>query len=645
VRAVSALSDQIARAVEDHGGRVFNTAGDGFMLEFPTVTGALEAADALAGTAVAPIRVGVHVGEVSVRKGGDLLGHGVNVAARLQALAPPGGVMVSDDVRRAVRGVYGKRLVLYGRVKLDNLQEASAVFQLVAPGGKAKRRLPPRGMATAAGLAAVAAGLWLLLPLAPSKPKDIRAAVQTFTTGSGAPAGLGAGIADRIASALEAQQVPTVSRTLAGGNLSAVRFLISGEVERDGADLKVRVHIDDRRAGLILWSTSFQRPTAEADALQDEAATKVADVVSSVRQRLGTAAGQMDPAALAAYMKAMDLVRLGDMEKVRQAFQQVVLLAPKVARAHSAYAFSTANTLSDELPAVAAHRRTEAMAEAHTALALDPHDGEAYLTLYRLAPPGDLAQQEAWLLKGLSADPDNGSLYNYEAGLLGSVGRNAEAFAAYNRAQELDPLSPPKTVGVIYALASMGRYGDAISQSRNAERLWPTFAIFHWATLTLSSLYGPPDQALVLLDADRKGARPLDAADSAALRSLVLFRQGRLPKVQAVKAVLAADRPGSDINLAALVAALALLDGRDEAFALLGRLPDDILARSPIDLFVPATAPLRADSRFMPLAARLGLIRYWRTTGHWPDFCAAPGAPYDCRKAAAAAEAAAAHAA
>ena len=82
---VAALRRTIERIAAERGGRVFNTAGDGFMLEFGSSLAAVEAAFALAEQCEPKLRVGVHLGDVAVLPNGDLLGHGVNVAARLMA--------------------------------------------------------------------------------------------------------------------------------------------------------------------------------------------------------------------------------------------------------------------------------------------------------------------------------------------------------------------------------------------------------------------------------------------------------------------------------------------------------------------------------------------------------------------------------
>jgi len=97
---VAALRKVVDAIATRHSGRVFNTAGDGFMLEFGSSLAAVEAAFELAETCEPKVRVGVHLGDVMVQPNGDLLGHGVNVAARLMAQSAPGSALISGAVRR-----------------------------------------------------------------------------------------------------------------------------------------------------------------------------------------------------------------------------------------------------------------------------------------------------------------------------------------------------------------------------------------------------------------------------------------------------------------------------------------------------------------------------------------------------------------
>jgi len=169
LEAVQALHGRVKAIADARGGRVFNTAGDGLMLEFSAASEALAAAlELLTGAPDAPpIRIGIHVGEVSVRESGDLLGHGVNVAARLEALAQPGMALVSEAVANLVRGGLRARLAPRGRVTLDKMAETMAVLALdpsVKPGtARPLRRRRPwiaLAVASAAAIAALFAVVW-----------------------------------------------------------------------------------------------------------------------------------------------------------------------------------------------------------------------------------------------------------------------------------------------------------------------------------------------------------------------------------------------------------------------------------------------------------------------------------------------------
>jgi hypothetical protein len=95
----------------------------------------------------------------------------------------------------------------------------------------------------------------------------------------------------------------------------------------------------------------------------------------------------------------------------------------------------------------------------------------------------------------------------------------------------------------------------------------------------------------------------------------------------AALAVLPGDWP---VTIANAIEALSVLGFTDDAFAVAQRFTPRKVEDSAF-LFFTLTAPLRRDPRFMQLAARIRLVDYWRTSGHWPDFCSEPGLPYDCR--------------
>lgn len=133
VREIKALRRRIEDGAGAHGGRVFSTSGDGFMLEFAAPSASIAFIDELFANSRIPLRAGAHIGEIWLGESGDLLGHGVNVAARLQALASPGELVVSLDLRKAVGEPYALRLKDRGSVKLDKMSTRMDIATLESP--------------------------------------------------------------------------------------------------------------------------------------------------------------------------------------------------------------------------------------------------------------------------------------------------------------------------------------------------------------------------------------------------------------------------------------------------------------------------------------------------------------------------------
>src|SRR5258706_4233778 len=181
--AVGQTRAAIDAIIEPMGGRVFNTAGDGFMIELPTASAGVDAAVLLLQQANVPsLRIGVHVGEVIVTESGDLLGHGVNVAARLQQMAEPGSAIISQAALVQKAGVTARAL---GRVRLDKMKEQQEVFALGAkPGQRFPRVFWRRWRAVGIGAVAVlaltivAASFWPDAPWRNAEPP--RLAVLRF---------------------------------------------------------------------------------------------------------------------------------------------------------------------------------------------------------------------------------------------------------------------------------------------------------------------------------------------------------------------------------------------------------------------------------------------------------------------------------
>src|SRR5262245_30803699 len=134
-RKVENLRARIEKCAGENGGRLFNTAGDGFMLEFSSAGAALKAIQDILdkrGRGEPRIRAGAHVGDVVVTATEDLLGHGVNVAARLQELAEPGTALVSAEFRSMARTSPTAAFQSRGQKPLDNIEQRVQTFEILS---------------------------------------------------------------------------------------------------------------------------------------------------------------------------------------------------------------------------------------------------------------------------------------------------------------------------------------------------------------------------------------------------------------------------------------------------------------------------------------------------------------------------------
>ena len=662
IGAVTALRDRVMASAETHGGRVFNTAGDGFMLEFPSASSALAAAEEIAAAGDPPVRIGVHLGEVSVTASGDILGHGVNVAARIQQAASPGAVLVSGDVKRAIRGPLGDRLRALGSVHLDKMSETLPVFALApAAGGPAKgrrRNLRPHAVAGLGLVAALLAllALWLGRESLPwGAPRPDRIAILPFSVaGSGDDVrAFATGLTNALQGVLSGNGMPTVSASDAAGlggpdrqrlvRALGVRLILDGAAERDGDSLEVRARLDDARRRITLWSAELRGPANQPVALQAQIGARIIAVLNCSSRAMRPKGGLSDPAAISLLLKACDLfeaeVGLGDnvqaLSGMLDAQRALTRLAPDFAAGHSALAKYLA-VYRYAFPADAQPQLTdEARREARKALAIDPDDEDGRLALYLLQPMWDFTGRGKAILS-LPFDPAWPYADIFKAGFLQDVGRLKDSQVFAQRAVAANPLSDDTTSDII--LAWNGQVAAARQELERLERLWPGTPLLWPDRIGVYS--AAEDWTALEKTVGDPNLRPrtMTDADVALLRLVFRALRSRDPALlaQARSAMLAA-APSATGGPAGRIAYLAWMGFVDDAFdqaAMFGKANLDLFNGTSV-LFSPQTANLRRDPRFMPLAAKLGLADYWRSTGDWPDFCFQPDLPYDCKAEAA----------
>jgi tetratricopeptide (TPR) repeat protein len=283
--------------------------------------------------------------------------------------------------------------------------------------------------------------------------------------------------------------------------------------------------------------------------------------------------------------------------------------------------------------------------EARRALSLDPNNGDADQCLATLTPWDSYAKQEALLQKGLAVEPNNGHLHTAYSYLLQATGRDQDALAQSEQAYADAPYERGAYDDLGLALMAVGQDAAAAAKMAEARRLWPKDVLAWVNELRIATWRSPPDTRLTLASF----GDPLWSAGAPEARDIwrnvwESLQAGDAAQKAAAASLVMKNTQNGKINSLDGVAALLVLGDLDDEFALANQTatpqrvhtPDGF---EPLDFmfiqFAPVGAAARRDPRFMPLMAKLGLVDYWRTSGHWPDFCAEPGLPYDCKAEAA----------
>jgi TolB-like protein/class 3 adenylate cyclase len=281
--------------VTEHGGRIVKTTGDGVLIEFPSVVGAVQCAvalqklmaernDGVPSERRMEWRVGIHLGDILI-EGDDIIGDGVNLAARLEGIAEPGGICISEDAFRQVRGKIETEFFDGGEKALKNIARPVRVY-----------RAHPALMSAPVSSVPSAAALTL-----PDKPSI---AVLPFQNISGDPEQeyFVDGMVEEIITALsrirwlfviarnstftykeQAVDVKQVGREL------GVRYVLEGSVRKGGNRVRITGQLIDAETGTHLWADRFDGLIEDVFELQDKVASSVAGVIEPALQAAETA--------------------------------------------------------------------------------------------------------------------------------------------------------------------------------------------------------------------------------------------------------------------------------------------------------------------------------------------------------------------
>ena len=409
-------------------------------------------------------------------------------------------------------------------------------------------------------------------------------------------------------------------------------FALNGSVRSDAGMLRATLTLNSAADGVIIWSTSLARPIAEADAMHHEAEVRMGAVFVCALDETAQNRSIVSLDALKVYLQACEALPSGDDLHTRKLLRDVTRLAPDFAQGWGTLAEWNGFLVGADNDATAA--RKEALDAAARALAIDPRNSAAWVARGMIKTQLDeWSAAQADLTQALTLDPDDPiGNYVYASDLI-NVGRTSEALDYAMRGANSGPQFWPKTLQVIVTLADLDRVDEAQAMLATALKTWPDNDSLKYYAVILAVRYADPSKAAATLD----DAALTVGQGPTRLQLLRLEAEARAypspATIEAAVAAIKAHFTGPDNAYGAAINFMVI--GRvDDAYASISEMRPHLLNAPYVDnpsyLFRPFAAKFRADPRFMPLAAKLGLVAVWKAT-KWPDFCTASDAPYDCR--------------
>jgi adenylate cyclase len=406
--------------IGEHSGRVVKTTGDGMLVEFPSVVDAVRCAAEVQRAMIdreggVPedrrfrFRVGINLGDVIVEDG-DIFGDGVNVAARLEALAEPGGICISRTVRDQIRDKLAYAFEDLGEQSVKNIARPVRVYALRP---EAVASLPASNAAPAPAFSRSAAARRLSIVVLPFANLSNDPEQQYFA--DGITEDLTTNLS-RLASMLVISRNTAVTYqgkridTKQVGRELEVRYVLEGSVRRSGNQTRINAQLIDAEADVHLWAERFNSDTADLFALEDEITSRIAVALNIELVAAEAARATVHPDAL-------DYVLRG----------RAVLNKPKT---RDSYA--------------------ESISMYERALALDPRSVEAQ-TWLAIALTGrviesmtnsagaDLERAKELSERALAASPRSGFAHYAKGQVLRAQRRFAEAIPAYETVLAFDP--------------------------------------------------------------------------------------------------------------------------------------------------------------------------------------------------------------
>jgi len=461
--------------VARHLGRIFKQMGDGVLIEFASAVSAVECATELQQAMAAAnrelpddlrivLRIGVNLGDVMV-EGDDLYGDGVNVAARLEGLAEPGGVAISDGVHEHVRGRIGIDFLDGGIRKVKNIERPLRVWTWSPESG-------------AAGI------LDMVVAAQPPMPDKPSIAILPFDNLSGDPEQgyFADGITEDIITDLskisglfviarnssfayrgKSSDIRAVSREL------GVHYVLEGSVRRAANRIRINAQMIDGTTGGHLWAERYDRDLEDIFAVQDEVtrtivgALKVKLTANEIAMR--ESHSKVDPEAYDLLVRSRQVVlQLNPQAAVeaRGMLERALAIDPGLALAYARLSIIAFADYANQWNGATEESLTEALALAQKAIATDETEPQGHIALaLALSWMRRLDEAEGAAERAVELDPNSADCYSGLGNIREFQGRHEEAVALHTRAHRLDPQFDMSLHFLGRALLSLGRLSEA----------------------------------------------------------------------------------------------------------------------------------------------------------------------------------------
>jgi adenylate cyclase len=517
--------DVLMPLVAQRGGRAFKFMGDGVLIEFTSVVNAVQCAVELqnavqaqnAGTPTPHhmlLRIGINLGDVIV-EGSDLYGDGVNLAARLEKIAEPGGICLSRSAYELVKGKIDAQFADMGEQRLKNIAEPLQVFRIDT--GLGATAPPPA-----------------TLPL-PDKPSIV---VLPFTNLSGPEhAYFADGVTEDLTTALsrlrwlfviarnsafvykeKAVDVRTIARDL------GVRYALEGSVRTAGQRIRITGQLIDAETGKHIWAEKYDRQLNDIFAVQDEITE---NIVAAIEPHLcaqeGYRAAGQPPESIDVWglvVRAIDLInRFGrkDNEEAQRLLRRAIEIDPHYARAHATLSWAIWwATLYHYIQDRAEGYRQSAR-HAQEALRLDQSEPWARMTVgLNLSTSGQHQRALAELQAAINLNPSFALAHTAYGWALLRAGRFEEAISETAKALRMSPMdSFAGLYTTIHGLALLAvrRFADALPHLRASVAADAEFAGHYNALISCCGHLGLIEEAAEFVARRNKVGPPLTVGE------------------------------------------------------------------------------------------------------------------------------------